>query len=204
MLWIGYGTLSNHQLNHTHPHGFLASDTFIQPGYAEHIKDVGNFKKFPVYGAFGYDDVIGYYPPIPSHLTALFSLSTGLSVHDSIILLITILTCVGSLLMYLIIRTFNKNIAILSLPLSTLVFHKNFFVAFTWGQWGLLFGSFLLIAVFWIMTKLDLNKSYILLAIFMSGVAMAHTSELMIAVLFILLYLLIKFLLKKLQRRVNQ
>ena len=199
MLWIGYGMLSNHKLGHSYPHGFSASDCFIQPGYADHIKDVGNFRNFPDYGAFGYKDVIGYYPPIPSHLTALFSLSTGLGIHDSIILLIIILMCIGSLLMYLIIKSFNRNIAILSLPLSTLMFHKNFFSAFSWGQWGFLFGSFSLIAVFWIIGKLEIKKSYILLAIFISGVTMAHTSELMFAVMFITLYLLINLLLKKLK-----
>jgi len=197
MLWIGYGIVSDHKLSHDYPHGFLASDTFIQPGYSDLIKEVGHFKYFPWYGAFGREDVVGYYPPIPSHATALFSISTGLGVHDSIILLIMILIIIGSLLVYLTIRNFNKHIAILSLPLSVLIFYKNFYVAFTWGQWGVLFGSFCLMAIFWMMTKLDLKKSYILLSIFLIGSFMAHGSETAFAILFIGICFFINIIFKK-------
>ena len=202
LLWAGAANLWDYRLDHEFPYGLMASDAFQHQTRAEGIKVEGNYRLEPFYISGGFKDAIGFYNPLMYHLGIVFSYVSGLETWDSTYLLIFILGCLSALGMYLIIRGFNKNVAILSLPLMILIFASKDggpgpYAGFTWGVWPAYIGHFFLIAVFWVMANMEIKRSYVLLSIFLSGVALGHTSELIFAVLFIAIYLAADILMKR-------
>lgn len=200
LLLCGIATLWDYRISHDFPFGYLASDNFLHLSLAQYIKGGGNFKNAPSYVSMGYEDVVGAYPPLLHHLSAIFSYVSGIEVYDTIFLLVVFFSSIGAIINYLIIRGFNKHIAILSLPLSVLMFSKNFYLAFIFGQWGALIGAFFLIASLWALSKIFLSRGYILLGILLTGAAIGHSSEFMMVIAFIIVFFLLKFILKSLNR----
>lgn len=196
-LWVGLSNLWNHQISHDFPYGYLASDNFMHIAYAESIKEQGHYRTNPPHMSWGFKDVVGFQPSILYHLTAIFTNLSGLKTYDTIVFLVFIFSIIAIFIMYLIIRNFNKNIAILSLPLSLLIFTKNSYIGFTWGQWGVIMGTLFLISVFWAISRLKLNKSYLLLGIFIGAALVGHTSEGIMAIMFILFYITLKAIITK-------
>ncbi len=204
LLWAGAANLWDYRLNHEFPYGLLASDAFQHQARAEGIKLNGNYRYEPFYISGGFKDAIGFYAPVMYHLGIVFSYISGLETWDSVYLLVFIFGCLIAMIMYLIIKGFNKNVAILSIPLAILIFSSKSggaspgpYAGFTWGVWPAYIGNFFLISVFWLMANFDLKKSYLLLAVFLSGLALAHTSEFVFAVLFIAIYLAADFFFTK-------
>lgn len=189
------GDLFDNKLSHDFPHGYYASDCFWHQSVSQYIKDVGKYKTQPPYMSMGFDDIVGFNPPILYHLAPILSYATGLEVYDTIYLLAMIFICLGFIIFYLINKRLSKHIAILSIPLFIFMFVKSFPVSFTWGQWILVTGSFFLIVFFWSMCNLELKKSWIIIGIFLSALALSHTSEFIFAIGFIAIYLSLKFIL---------
>jgi len=99
--------------------------------------------------------------------------------------------------MYTIIRDFNKNIAILSLPITSLIFSVGAYTGFTWGHWPAVVAQVFLVMLFWVYFRINIKGSYILLGIIISALIMTHTSEAIFGVLFITLYFVFALLFKK-------
>lgn len=78
---------------------------------------------------------------------------------------------------YFIIRSFNQKIALLSLPLTVLIFSNVFITAFTWGNWPFFAGSALFVLFLWCLSRLNNNWDLALSALALSSVVFAHTSE---------------------------
>ncbi len=215
LLFIGPGVIFDHRVMHEFPYGYFASDTFQHQVRAEAIKDAGNFRYEAPYISLGFEKAIGRYPPIIYHLSAIFSYSAGLEVYDSIYFLVLFFSITGALMMYLIVKDFNKNVAIISLPLSILILsaplyinngdslvkaNTVFSIGFTWGHWPSLLGQFFLIALAWCVMRMDLRKYYIPMAIIFSSIALTHTSEAVFALIFIGLFFVIKLLSRNLKK----
>ncbi len=200
LLYIGYSNLANHQIDHDFPYGYLASDNFQHQIRAEAIKDIGNFKYDAPYIAKGFDNVIGIYPPVIYHLAVIFSHLSGLEVYDAIYFMVFLLASVAALIMYLIIRDFNKNIAIISLPLSILIFASGSMVGFIWGHWPSIVSQFFLVAFFWSLLRIDLKKSFIFITLFTAAMTLTHTSELLFGIVTLIIFLTINFLNKNLKK----
>ena len=149
LLFIGCSNLVDYRIKHNFPYGYLASDTFQHQIRAEAIKDAGNFRYEANYISMGLEKVVGRYPPILYHLAVIFSYSSGLEVYDAIYFIVFLFASLSALVIYLIIRKFNKNIALLSLPLSILIFAPGSYMGFTWGHWPSILSQFFLIAFFW-------------------------------------------------------
>ena len=197
MLYYGCAQVNEYKINIEYPHGYRANDAFFHPALARYIKDVGNFMYNPPYAAYGYNDTIHWYPPLLPYLTAQFSFLTGIDPYNLIIFMLVLLTTFASLIMYFIIKHFNKSVALLSLPLMPFLFYKNFYVGFTWGQSGFIMGSFFFLAIFWVFTKLALKYSFVLLGLFLTGAALAHTSEFILAIGFIVFYFFVEIVTKQ-------
>lgn len=189
--------MSGNILSHEFPYGYLASDAFQHQTRAESIKDAGNYRNEASYIVMGIENAVGYYPPVLYHLSVMLSHSSGLEVYDAIYFIVFLFAAMASLLMYIVIRQFNRNIAIISLPLSLLVFSGGLYSGFTWGHWPTLLSQFFLICVFWCTSRIELSKSYILLGIFLSANIMTHTSEALFAVIYLALFFLISGILEK-------
>lgn len=196
MLWAGCAVLFDHKLSHDFPFAYLASDTFQHQVRAESIKLMGNYRYEAPYIVAGYTDNPGFYQPLVYHTGVLFSYLSGLETYDSAYLIVFLFGCFAALTMYLIIRQSNKHIAVLSVPLSVLLFSQALYIGFTWGHWPSVTAQFFLIAFFWGISKIDLKSSFILFAIFLSGIIMTHTSEAVFAAIFLFIYFIYRFIKK--------
>lgn len=201
-LWAGIANLWDYRLSHDFPYGLMASDAFQHQTRAEGIKIQGNYRYEPFYIAGGFKDAIGFYNPLIYHLGIVFSYASGLESYDSIYLEVFLLAIISVLIAYLVMREFNRNVAIISLPLAILIFASRAngpgpYAGFTWGVWPAYIGHFFLVAFFWAMTRFELDKSYIILGLFLSGIALGHSSELIFAFVFMLAYFLIDILGKR-------
>ncbi len=188
LLWASMANLWDFRLNHTFPYGYLAGDAFQHWVRADGIKDAGSYRFRADFQSYGYKDVIGDYPPVLFHLAIIFSSLSGLATYDSIYFLVFAAAIAASLLMYSIIRDFNRHIAIIALPFTILLFAGASYSAFTWGHWPSVLSQFFLIAMVWSLHRLELKRSYLLLAAFFSASLLTHTSEAIIGFLFILAY----------------
>jgi len=188
-LLLGNGFLFGHRLQHDYPYAYLASDAFQHQTRAQGIKDAGSYKNEPSYIVMGVQNAVGYYPPALYHLGVILSYVSGLEVYDTIYFLVFFFAAVASLVMYFIIKQFNKNVALISLPVSLLVFSGGLYTGFAWGHWPSLLSQFFLIAFAWCIVMIDLEKSYILIAITFASIALTHTSEAVFAFVIIAVFM---------------
>lgn len=188
LLFFGVGNLWNHELRHEFPYGMFASDAFQQQVRSEGITDAGNYRNEPSYIVKGYDDVVGYYPPVIHHTGAILHFSSGLPSYDATYFMVFFAGIVSAFVIYIIIRSFNASAALLALPMAFLLFSDKSYVGFTWGHWASIAGQLMLIASFWALSRLRESRTEILLGIFMAALAMTHQSELVYGAVFIAVY----------------
>ncbi|MEK6869718.1 MAG: hypothetical protein AABX74_05780 [Nanoarchaeota archaeon] len=188
MLFLGVSNLWDHRLQHEFPYSYLASDTFQQQTRAEGIKDAGNYRLEPFYIVKGFKDVIGYYPPLIHHLGIALHSQTNIPVYDTAYFMVFFSAILAAFVMYVIIRSYSKHVAILSLPLSILIFSSKPYIGFLWGSWASITAQLMLICTFWAIRRIEIKKIGILLGIFLGALALSHTSELIYGVGFVLVY----------------
>lgn len=198
ILFTGPGNLFDHKIKHEFPFAYGASDTFQHQIRAEAIKDMGNFRYEAPYISKGLENVVGRYPPVIYHLAVILSIASGMEVYDSIYFIVTFFSIIAVFVMYFIIKNFNKTIALLSLPLSILIFSFPPSTGFLWGHWPSLLSQAFLVLFFWSVMRFNLDKSWIIIALSITAVTLTHTSETVFAFIFLILFFGIKFLFKKL------
>jgi len=196
ILFLRIGQPWSHTLSHTYPKYFNANDNFLNSEFSDYVKNTGNYAFNPSYTAGGYKDVVGYLPPVLYHLSAMVSYLTGLETYVTTYLVVMFMLCSGYLLIYFAIRRVNETLALLSLPFMLGVFSFAFEIAYALGLWIFLTGSFFLMAFIWCMENFDRKYSFLLLALFLSGMALGHASELIFAVIFLVFYIVAKFLME--------
>lgn len=194
MLFVKTGQNWAYRINHDYPVSFRANDNFFNSMVPEEIKESGSYHYLPKYAAAGYEDVVAYVPPFLYHLSAMFSFLSSVETYNCTHLIAIFLFSMGCVLFYFIIKKTNKELALLSLPFMIGIFGFPFEIAYQWGLWMFMSGFFFLIGVIWSLTKMGEKYGFILLGIFLAGTAIAHFSELMFAIGFILFYYLFLFL----------
>src|SRR3989344_17800 len=165
MLLAGPGMLFGGRISHEYPYDYLASDSFQHQVRAEAIKDYGSFKLEAPYISKGFEGVEGRYPPILYHLAVVFSYAAGIEVYDSIYFIVMFFAIAASFVMYLIIRDFDGKIALLSLPLSMLVFSMPAATGILWGHWPSVLSQSFLVLFFWSIMRLDVKWSFAIIAV---------------------------------------
>ncbi|HLC65147.1 MAG TPA: hypothetical protein VJI46_03430 [Candidatus Nanoarchaeia archaeon] len=202
-LYFGPGIVFSHSINHAYPWAIQASDAFQHQARVESIKAMGNYYNEASWISAGFDDAVGFYPPLMYHAAILFSNLGGMETYDGLYLFVFLSVLLSILLLYICIKRFDSVIAILSLPLTFLLFsvaenHVGPLQSFTFGVWPAFIGHLFLIALLWALLNIELERSYILLALVMSGMALGHTSELIIGILFIAVYLVFEYVIRQL------
>ncbi len=178
ILYLGPAAASGHMIRHDHPVGYGASDSFQHQSRSEAIKGMGQYRTEAPYIVAGLRNVVGFYPPITYHATVLFSHLSGLETYDSLFFIIGLALAASALVAYHLTKSLGKAAAVLALPLTLLVATgKPFLGMVTFGQMPFALSSLFLVATAWAITKLELPKSYFLVAIFFAGTIMTHTSE---------------------------
>jgi len=200
MLFLGPGVLSDHKIKHDFPFAYGASDAFQHQVRAESIKDMGNFRQEAPYIVKGFEESVGTYPPSIYHLTTMISYLGGIETYE-INFIVMFFAVIASFIMYFIIKNFNKTVALLSLPLSILIFSSPVTTGFLWGHWPSLLSQAFLVLFFWSIARMDLDKSYILIALSLSAVALTHTSEVIFGLIFLVIFFGIKLVAKGINKK---
>jgi|GEM_PF-5703478 len=177
------------KLSHPYPVGYFASDAFFHQAEATYLKEQGSLKYALPSMEGGRKDVYDSHPPFVFEAAGTLSYASGLEVYDAIYLFAIIMLLLLGLLIYIIIRRFNKNVAVLSLPVTLLVYTPPFSQAIFFGQWLFIAGALFMVACFWATSRLDEKNIFFLLAIFMAATALAHQPELLFAGMFLAIYL---------------
>lgn len=182
MMWLGLGTLWGHTLSHDFPYGYSSSDAYQHQARVEWVKESGSYAHEYPGIVSGFKDVIGYYMPGGFQISAAFSHASGLPSYDALYFMVYFSAILAGLVLYFAIRTYDKNVAMLSLPITTLIFAKTFYIGILLGQWPFTFGTLFLAGSFWALARLEIKKSAFLVALFVAAVAVTHTSELVFVV----------------------
>ncbi|MBI2140943.1 hypothetical protein HYU16_00815 [Candidatus Woesearchaeota archaeon] len=178
ILFLGVGTASGHKINHDYPVGYGASDSYQHQARAEAIKQMGQYRAEAPYMMAGLKDVLGFYPPVTYHVTALLSNLSGQASYDSLMLVIGLALALAALVAYHIAKSLGRHVGMLALPLTLFAATgKPFLGMATFGQMPFAFSSLFLATTAWALTKLELPRGYLLLAMPLAGTIMTHTSE---------------------------
>lgn len=197
-LWFAASNILGNRISHEYPIGYMAADAIQNYGIAEGIKENGNYLYQPMSVAGGFKDVVGTHYPLIYHNTVLSHFAAGIKIYDSLMIMIIFGLLITSLVMYLIIRKFNKNAAIIALPLMLLVSYGKFSSGITWGQHGSITSGLFLVALLWTFSRFGLNELFFVI-IFLSGCFFGHPSIFVYGIIFIFIYIIIRLLKKELK-----
>src|SRR3989338_7550949 len=200
ILFLGPGVLFDYKIKHDFPFAYSASDAFQHQVRADAIKDMGNFRYEAFYISSGLEGTVGRYPPALYHLAVILSYGAGIETYDSVYFIVTFFAIIASLVMYFIIRNFNKTVALITLPLLMLIFSFPVSIGFLWGHWPSILSQSFLLLFFWSIMKIDMKHGYILAALSLSATALTHTSETIFAFIFLALFFAIKLIVKNLNK----
>ncbi|MEM4260275.1 MAG: glycosyltransferase family 39 protein [Candidatus Woesearchaeota archaeon] len=182
----------NNKITHDFPHSYFASDGFAYYFLSQHLNDIGNQKYHPSYSAAGHDNVLWIHGITIYAVTAIFARISGIEVYDSLYFIATLMVVLNALVVYLIIKDYNKKVAIISGAFFAFIFLKNFYFTYLWGQLGAVSGMLFMTGIIWCLMRIDLKKSYIFLIIFFTGTILAHIPEFFFAIGFIIVFLILK------------
>lgn len=190
ILYLGPAAAADRTIMHDHPVGYAASDSFQHQARAESIKQMGQYRQEAPYLVAGLTDIVGFYPPVLYHLTALLSNLTGLETYDALMLLIGLAIALGAITAYYFAGSLGKAVAALALPMTLfMATGKSFLGAVTFGQMPFVLSAAFLLATAWAMTKLSQPRGWILVSIFLAATIMTHTSEaIFLAILIALIF----------------
>ncbi len=191
-LYLALGEPWEHKISHPFPYSYLASDAFFHQATNQYIKEQGVVTNTPPYTVGGYEDVVDIHPPMLFQLTSSLSILSGLNVHDSIMIIAVLSFLFAILMIYLIWRQSNRNIAMLALPVCLLMLQSRLMPLIFWGYWLLLVGILFMVASLWAITKFELKFSYLPIALFLSATALAHQPEFVYVGFFFGIFLLVK------------
>ena len=198
ILFLGPGRLFDHQLQHDFPFGYGASDAFQHQVRAEAIKDAGNFKYEASYISKGFEEVIGRYPPLLYHLAVIQSHATQSEVYDTIYFIVVFFPIIASLIAFLIIRNYNKTVALISLPLTLLLYSSPILTGMLWGHWPSILSQCFLVFLFWAIMRINLKYSFIFITLALTATILTHTSETFFGIIFLAIFFGIQLITKKL------
>jgi len=199
LLWMGIGGIYQGRLAHDFPHGYMAQDSFGKLGRSQTLDQTESILYAPKHTTGGLEDVVEYYPPLSAIPVVLLHRLCGLELYDLMFFLSIFFSVVAALVTYLLVKDFNKNIAFISAGIFGFLFYKSFYIGYIWGRYPLMMGNMIFMAAFWIIYRLELKKSYLFLGILLGGLFLTHTPEYMFVIVFLIIYLAIKFLFKKFQ-----
>lgn len=186
----------DHKILHDVPINYNAQDTIFHLAMSQELYDRGNLNYLPQYMVGGYEKVVLGNPMLVYNLAVSSSYFSSIEVYDSLMLLNLVFLIIPIFVMYLIIKKFSYKAAVLSLPVAAALFFMPFRIVHTWGQFNFIFGVVFLLAGVWVLFNFDIKYAFVILSLFMTGMALAHPSELVIFIGFVFVFLLFKFLIK--------
>ena len=107
----------------------------------------------------------------------MLSYSSGMETYDSIYFVVMFFMALSPIAAYFLIRILNKQVALLSLPLSILIFTQPALVGVLNGHWPSLLAQSFLIVFAWSAARIELRNSWLFMSIIFSAIFLTHASE---------------------------
>jgi hypothetical protein len=185
----GPGTFLEHKVNYDGPIKYSATDAFTYSGYSAYARESDQVKYMGEWMTYGHEEGILFQPPLRIIAEVQMSHFSGINIHNTIYIMLFMYTYFTILYMYFIIRKYKKEIAMLSLPLTLIIFKFPFNLGYNWGIWSFIPGAIMMAAVlFYFSTKDEKIPIYIILfsALFFSYMKVAHFTILFIGIMLII------------------
>jgi len=180
---------NNAEFDHKSPYKLVAGDMFWVTQMAEGVKETGQIKKIPAYSMGGFEDAAFSRPPFAYMYFVFLADFMGSEVYDTMIhfnLIFNILTILG---LYLFLRKINKQLAMLSIPLTLMIFHFPFNTNFTWGLQMTNANMFFVAVLLLLFSYLMMDWMWLVFGIISAGAFYAHGRELLYMLVGVALYL---------------
>lgn len=182
LLVLGPGVILDRGLYHSMPFNYKANDAAVHLGYITWLQEHGAWDVYAPWFSMNYADVVAFNPPILYVASVIFSNATGMPLWDSIYFIVLMFAILGCLAFFLILKRFDKWVALLACPIFLLIFFVKFSLVFTWGTWIFVVGSVILIGFFYYFDHPWLAP------ILLAGTALCHTPEYIFGVGFLVFY----------------
>lgn len=196
-LFAGLSVFEN-SLKHDVPLGYFASDAFFHAAETDYMAEQGHVKYASPAVVGGNKDVFDIHPPMLFEVSALLMRISSLDSYDAVYFSSTLFLLLSALIMYLVTRSFNKKIAILSLPFMLLIFTFPFNQMMNLGQFLFITGALFMLAMLWSVKEIKEKGMWIVLAFFAAATVISHQPELIYAIFFIIGFLALKIIKKEL------
>ncbi len=200
LFYIGVGSLFGNNISHEKPVQYGAADGFLYAMLSNHVYEVGDFRYNPFYSTASFDDSIAYHPPLLMQIIAAFAHLSGLNAYDSLSLLIGLFVLFSAFMIYWLIRSYNINVALLSLPLFSFLYVYKFAIGYVWGEVLLLMGSFFLISLFFLMNYKNIKYWWLFCGLLIAATINTHTSETIFFYGFVMFFIVVKVLFKQISK----
>ncbi len=164
-------------LNHESPYKLVAGDAFWFTQTADSVSETGGTKYWPAYVENGIENASFERPPFLFLSMAQFSDFVGAKNYDTLIHYALFFIILSIISVYLLLRLFNKNIALLSLPLLLFAFRFPFNTNITWGAHMSNMNLFFIIIGLIIFTFIKEKWMFILFSIIAVAGFMSHGRE---------------------------
>jgi hypothetical protein len=189
-------------LEHEAPHNYNAGDMFTCAIYAEAAKLESDGYYIPLYISQNTPGVINTFSMLSGFVAAQLSLFTGLETHEFIMHSTLLFIVLSTLIVFYFLRKIDLRLAVLSLPLSLLIFKWPFQYTITWGM--CLSPLAMLMALVGLFCILHLNKRYmfIFLGIMNGGGFLAHARETLMFNTGVALYFFVRFFKEKILQKI--
>ncbi|MCF7861348.1 hypothetical protein K9M79_03795 [Candidatus Woesearchaeota archaeon] len=184
-------------IDHDIPYAYTSSDSFWNLAIYEDTAQSGDFKYYGGHFQGGFDDVIAFHPPLLYHLVPLISEISGIEIHDTNWFILGFLMINSCLVMYLIIRKINRNVALMALPVMLGVFSVPHAESLYQGLWSYLIATIFLIPFGWSIMQGSEKNSWTYIGIFGACLAMTHIPELVFGFLFVMVYMVLKLVIAR-------
>lgn len=139
-MYFGLGTLTNHGLENELPINYGANDAYIYSAYTTYALDTDQIRTISPMYSHGVENIAFFQPILRVVSEIELSHFAGISPYDSIYVMLIFFTFLTTMMFYLMLRSYKKEVAMLSLPLSITVFSFPFLAAFYWGIWSFVSG----------------------------------------------------------------
>ncbi|MBW2989448.1 hypothetical protein KY358_03960, partial [Candidatus Woesearchaeota archaeon] len=193
----GLSNMWGRSLSHEKPYAYLASDAFLHFSVSEYSLAEGRFKYAPPYDVGGHKMALESHPPFLHSMTIMIAKASGLKTHDAIYLTTLIVILAGILALYAINRSYNKDIAILALPLGLFIFSKLFNMMLLWGIWHFPAGVGIMMGAAYFIPRINEKGVFIFFGIIYGALVITHIPEAIFLGGFIAFYLIIEIARRK-------
>lgn len=199
--WMGYANLSDSKMVHDYPFGFRASDSLERAFFAESVVDTGNYRYLASYLNQGISNTVTWYFPLLSHIVANISILSGFSIFDSLYFMVFAMTNLAVFVIYLLIRKYSKNIALLSLPFMLYIYIGQFMVGSAAGIWGYSTGVVFLATFFLFVSYFEEKNIWILCSLMLIIIMYHRAMDALIAFCFFAAYFIYELMSKRIDRK---